>query len=179
MGTITWALDPLDIVLSPSQVNDLGDLYQAELIEFGWIDNRGRRILCWDGGRMMNHSCHANSLSPIAGLELAVRDIAPGEQITCDYAALNIEEPFTCACGSANCRDFVAPAQLWQMADIWDAALQNAVQHFDDVAQPLRAFLPTDVATTLQTARRNPSQLTSTRTHWFDNSGEAMSSPVQ
>lgn len=55
-----------------------------------------------------NHSCDANTA--YHGLNvIAIRDIAEGEELTLDYAYLLDEsiEPFTCQCGSENCRELV------------------------------------------------------------------------
>lgn len=53
----------------------------------------------------LNHSCDPNTW--LMGLDaVARRDIAPGEQITMDYATFcaNDMEPFDCSCGAVNCR---------------------------------------------------------------------------
>ena len=64
----------------------------------------------------INHSCDPNAW--LDGLNLtARRRIAAGEQITMDYGTFCNEslEPFTCTCGSAECRgtirgtDYLAP----------------------------------------------------------------------
>ena len=55
-----------------------------------------------------NHSCDPNT--NFDGLnELAIRDIKQGEELTLDYAQFLDEnmEPFTCQCGSANCRGLI------------------------------------------------------------------------
>ena len=52
-----------------------------------------------------NHSCDPNTA--YAGLNVvALRDIAPGEELTLDYAELCDGDmvPFQCVCGSVNCR---------------------------------------------------------------------------
>jgi D-alanine-D-alanine ligase len=53
----------------------------------------------------INHSCDPNAW--LEGLNLAARrDIAPGEEITLDYATFCNEamRPFPCSCGTAHCR---------------------------------------------------------------------------
>jgi hypothetical protein len=115
-GTITWALDPLDQVLSPLSTKGL-DQHKELLTRDTWLNGRGERILCWDFARFMNHHCRANTLWA-GGLdfELAVRDILVGEQLTCDYGALNLEQPFQCECGSAACRRTVRPSDFTRLA---------------------------------------------------------------
>lgn len=52
--------------------------------------------------RYINHSCNANTVVKDRS-DVAVRDIASGEEITSDYLDLGTED-FECNCGSANCR---------------------------------------------------------------------------
>lgn len=56
-----------------------------------------------------NHSCDANT--KMVGLNMiASRDINEGEELTLDYAQFldATMEPFTCNCGSANCRGMIS-----------------------------------------------------------------------
>ncbi|HSS22363.1 MAG TPA: SET domain-containing protein-lysine N-methyltransferase [Pyrinomonadaceae bacterium] len=58
---------------------------------------------CW---QFLNHSCEPNGYIDVAGLTFrALRDIAPGEEISFNYLTTESEmaEPFKCVCGSANC----------------------------------------------------------------------------
>jgi uncharacterized protein len=60
-----------------------------------------------------NHSCDP-TLWRIGTYELATRRaIAPGDELTVDYASLSDDPAFamTCTCGSANCRGDVTAAQ--------------------------------------------------------------------
>jgi hypothetical protein len=41
-----------------------------------------------------------------------VRDIHPGEELTDDYATLNLEESFACLCGTRECRNRISPERL-------------------------------------------------------------------
>lgn len=55
-----------------------------------------------------NHSCNPNT--GYDGLNVvALRDIAPGEELTVDYASYcnDDAEPFACRCGAANCRGWI------------------------------------------------------------------------
>lgn len=54
----------------------------------------------------LNHSCEPTAAYDYAGVYLrALRDIAPGEEITVNYNAGddNLFEKFRCECGSASC----------------------------------------------------------------------------
>ena len=62
---------------------------------------------CW---QYLNHSCEPNGYMNIEELTVrALKDIAPGEEITFNYLATESEMavPFNCICGSANCFGFI------------------------------------------------------------------------
>ena len=62
---------------------------------------------CW---KYLNHSCAPNGYINAAELIfLALRDIAMGEEITFNYLSTETEMdvPFNCRCGSANCFGFI------------------------------------------------------------------------
>lgn len=136
-GTVTWALDPLDQVLSLDQEEQLRYRSTALLDKYTYRNRDGQRVLLWDLARWMNHSCEANTLSPGLDIELAIRDILPGEEITCDYGALNEDESFECACESPQCRRTVTPEDFDARAPHWDALLRIAFRHIREVPQPL------------------------------------------
>ena len=136
-GTITWVGDPLDQIISPAQLTTLPVLLSSQAHKYSYLNGRGHRILCWDHGRFVNHSCAASCLSPGFDFEIAVRDIAPGEEITDDYGALNLEEPFPCLCGARNCRGSVRPDDPVRHAAGWDALIAEAFLFIKCVPQPL------------------------------------------
>jgi len=49
-----------------------------------WRD--GNYVLARDRARFVNHSCRPNSVPTADGFEIAIVDIAPGDQIINDYA---------------------------------------------------------------------------------------------
>ena len=138
LGTITWALDPLDQILDGHAAEHLEDQYDGNLTRYTWVTADGYRILCWDFGRFMNHSCEANSYGPGGyQFEIAVRDIAAGEELTCDYATLNLEQPLVCHCGSVHCRGVIKPEDLEDIAPTCDILIRTACTRIHEVRQPL------------------------------------------
>lgn len=133
-GTITWTLDPLDRLFDDVE---LPEPYKPLIEKYTYRTAAGQRLLAWDLCRYMNHSCEANTFSPGLDLEIAVRDVEPGEQLTSDYAALNLEEGFKCLCGASACRRWVADEQFEQLAPTWDHAIRGAFTHVENVPQPL------------------------------------------
>src|SRR3954467_5224640 len=141
-GTITWVLDPLDQIVVPSVESEIPPTLQRQLDIYSYKNGRGERILCWDHARFVNHSCDPTSLAPGFDFEIAVRDISPGEQITDDYGALNVESEFECACGSAHCRGTVGPEDFERFSNQWDALVASAFPLIGAVEQPLWELVP-------------------------------------
>lgn len=136
-GAITWAGDALDQVIPPGKLSALPEMLSRQAHRYSYVNGRGEHILCWDHGRFVNHSCAATCLSPGFDFEIAVRDIAEGEEITDDYGTLNLEEPFACLCGSPLCRGQVEPDDPLRHAAEWDRLLAAAFPLIGQVAQPL------------------------------------------
>lgn len=164
-GTITWCLDPLDIRLSAEDARRLGGLFDATLDRYTWTDRDGERVLCWDIGRYMNHSCRPNSMSPGLAFEVALRDIEPGEELVCDYGTLNLDGPFECACGEPGCRGTILPEDFETFADAWDAQLQPAFAKVLDVPQPLLPLVPPEERALFESIVAGKRKLPSVRTH--------------
>ena len=139
-GTLTWVRDDLDQIVSPELQQSLPPLLAAQLHTYSYLEPRGR-ILCWDHGRFVNHSCEANCRSTGFDFELAVRDIQPGDEITDDYGSLNVNLEFACRCGAPRCRGIVRATDIVQYADEWDRDAKAAFRLAGDVAQPLWPLL--------------------------------------
>ena len=136
-GTITWVQDSFDQVFSPAHVDRLSPFHQAILDKYAFTDARGSFVLCWDLGRFVNHSCAPAALSPGYNFEIAVRDIAPGEELTDDYGTLNLDTPFACSCGMPECRRIVGPEDAVHYSDRWDQLVSEAFPLISTVQQPM------------------------------------------
>ena len=148
-GTILYVLDPLDIVVQPGSSQDSDPLYQRTLETYAYIEPDGRRVVCWDHGRFMNHCCHPNSLSTGYGFEVAIRDIAPGEAITDHYAVLNLEHEMELSCERPDCCRHISPGSLPQHQPWMDEAIRQALADLRAVPQPLLPLLRADTARSL------------------------------
>jgi len=136
-GTITWALDELDQILEPNYL-DTVDKYKGEIIKkYAYRNQDGKFVLCWDLGRYVNHSFHANCMGTAYEFEIAIRDIYPGEQLTDDYGTLNIDEPFECNLEEGTERRVVYPDDLLTYYEEWDLQVLSALKHFFEVEQQL------------------------------------------
>src|SRR4051812_13423698 len=136
-GTITWALDALDQKFTPAERAALPEYAEAQLEKYSYADAHGNHVLCWDHARFFNHSCAANCLSVGYDFELAVRDIAAGEELTDDYGTLNPTEPFSCLCGATACRGEVRPDDHLRQGVHWNNLARDAFFLIPTVPQPL------------------------------------------
>jgi hypothetical protein len=89
----------------------------------------------------VNHCCHANTLITAWGVEIVVRDIAAGEQVTSDYALLNVLESYPVVCSKSGCRGRVDARDAILVADACDIAITQALSRAPMVEQPLWSVL--------------------------------------
>ena len=140
-GTITWTLCDLDSIFSPSQISALPAAYSEILRTYTYIMNDGNFVLCWDLGRFMNHSCNPSTVDVGQDFEVAVRDINPGKDLTCEYALLHLTETLRCRCSSPICRGIIGPEDIHDLWPEWDVAVEAVFPRIAEVQQPLWPFL--------------------------------------
>lgn len=164
-GTLIWCLDALDIRLTREQLVALGPLFDEQIDRYAWTDSVGDRILCWDIGRYMNHSCQPNSMSPGLQFEVALRDIAQGEEVLCDYGTLNLDAGFACECGTSSCRGRVTPRDFDTFAGVWDAQLQAVFPRVMQVPQALAGLLDAEDLAAIAGYAAQPTTLPGVKAH--------------
>ena len=155
-GTITWVRDRLDQTLTAEAIERLPPVYHDIVLKYSFVDARGRFVLCWDHARYMNHSCDPTCLSAGYDFEIAIRDIAAGEELTDDYGTLNLDYGFQCHCGSPRCRREIRPEDLLTFAGEWDRKVAEPFALIKSVPQPLWPFLDERDAVEQALARRTP-----------------------
>ena len=90
-GTPVWRFQPgLDMEFAPEIAERFPEHVRAFVSRYGYVDrNLNRLILCFDDARFVNHSDAPNVATDYArdrhGLDVALRDIAAGEELTMDY----------------------------------------------------------------------------------------------
>lgn len=140
-GTILYVKDQLEIEVTKSRFNKMDQTHRDIIDKYSYIDEKGVRILSWDNAKYINHKCDCNSMSTAYGFEIAIRDIAAGEEITDEYGMFNIPEPIHVNCGCANCRQVLLPTDIDNYYKIWDVLVQEAVETIYHVDQPLWGVL--------------------------------------
>ncbi|HUJ85308.1 MAG TPA: SET domain-containing protein [Burkholderiales bacterium] len=94
-GAEVWRFTPgFDLELDPALVGRQPERLREWLLVYGYLDPRLERfILCCDDARFINHSAAPNLRPDFGrephGVDLALRDIAPGEELTVDYALVD------------------------------------------------------------------------------------------
>lgn len=138
-GTITWVHDVLDQTFSPEAVARLAPLHRQALERFAYLEPTGAYVLCWDHARYNNHACRPTCRT-VGDFDIVVRDIGPGEELTIEYAVVNVWAPFACACGDSTCRGTVRRSDVDAFGDAWDAEARDAARLVARVEQPLESL---------------------------------------
>lgn len=96
-GTPFWCFEPgFDQAIAPDRLASLPELTQQHIRWFAWLNRfDGHYILSGDFCCFMNHAAQPNTGAP-PGVQspvttIALRDIAQGEELTCDYFAFDAE----------------------------------------------------------------------------------------
>ncbi|WP_309121559.1 SET domain-containing protein [Paenibacillus sp.] len=175
-GTVTWALDGLDQRFREDEVAALDDARKAIVLKYSFRNQDGLYILCWDHGRFINHSFNANCVATAYDIQLAARDIEPGEQLCDDYGVLNMDEPFDCFPEEGSTRTRVLPDDLLHYYEEWDAQATEAFRYFRQVNQPLGHLIPRGFAEKIDRIARLGEPIDSVIATYYDRRGR-FSSP--
>lgn len=174
-GTITWALDKLDRIMAPNDIEQMHPLCKDILSKYTFRDSNGNYVLCWDNGRFVNHSFNSNCLTTAYNFELAIRDIQPGEELTDDYGYLNLNEPFEALPEKGTNRKIAYPDDLVRFYKVWDEKLNNAVVNFNKVDQPLIDLLSGDLQKKVAKIANGREQMDSILNCYYKAEGELSS----
>lgn len=88
-GTAIWTLDErFDHLFNDGDLEGLAPLQQQFVERYGYphMTREGITVVEFDNGRFMNHSQRPNTDFTDANVGWARRDIAAGEELTCDYS---------------------------------------------------------------------------------------------
>ena len=88
-GTAIWILeDKFDLIVPTADLEGLPELQRNFIERYGYphMTMPGLTVLEFDNGRFMNHSNSPNTDFTKPDMAWAIRDIAEGEEITCDYS---------------------------------------------------------------------------------------------
>ena len=166
-GTITWVQDELDHVYTQDQVSKMQPLSRDMIDKYTFRNNKGNYVMCWDISKYVNHSFKSNCLSTPYDFEIAIRDIAKGEELTDDYGYLNVTEAFD-AKDEGTSRTKVYPDDLLNFHEDWDRQLENAFHKIKDVDQPLKPLISREVKDKVQAVLEGKSPMDSILSLYYD-----------
>ncbi len=143
-GTVVWVRDDFDLLFTRAEIEGLRPGYRAITDRYAYLAADGPHVLCWDFARYVNHSCEPSCLGGTSEFEVAVCDLHPGDELTDDYATLNLESPelFECRCRAPRCRGTIGPQDAVALASEWAETFAAALALAGTVPQPLSAFFP-------------------------------------
>jgi uncharacterized protein len=91
-GTRIWDFDDrVDWRIEPEELAAFPEPYQTRLRAWCYLDSDGRYVLCGDNAKFMNHHPAPNCDDPEGRYTVTNRDIAKGEELTCDYRTFDQE----------------------------------------------------------------------------------------
>jgi hypothetical protein len=140
-GTLIVVRDLWDIRCSPERFQQLDPLRRETLERYARIDRAGTYHLPWDRARCMNHSCEPAARPLGANAEIALRDLYPGDELTCDYGSWGLRRPLACACRSPFCRGVIQPDDAQYFSPFWDAEVRGVLPEAARARQPLLSLL--------------------------------------
>lgn len=143
-GTITWVQDIFDREFTPSQIEKMDAIHRKLADTYCFRNGKGNFVLCWDNGRFVNHSFRSNCFTTPYNFEIAIRDIAAGEELTDDYGYLNVSEPFR-AMDEGTERKTVYPDDILTYHEVWDEKLRQTMRFVPKVAQPMQSLISDDL----------------------------------
>ena len=91
-GTVIWTFtDGVDLRLDTSVIDATPEPLGSLLRTYCYEEPDGTLVLCGDHARFMNHSFEPNCDDEGGQRTVTLRDILPGEELTCDYRAFDEE----------------------------------------------------------------------------------------
>ncbi len=138
-GTIIWKFGNVRIY-TKEQYDQFSDRYKAILRKYCYEGDNKTLVYCIDDSKYFNHSCNPNTMSINTEMDIAIKDIISGEEMTYDYGCwfLKWNEPFICHCQNPNCRHIIKrePPDSEIIKRLTHLA-KEAERNLPNVAQPL------------------------------------------
>lgn len=91
-GTVVWEFSPeVDWKIPVTDLQKFPDPYRSWLLRYVYREPDGTYVLCGDNAKYMNHSFDPNCDDGNGPCTVARRDIAAGEELTCDYRLFDMD----------------------------------------------------------------------------------------
>jgi len=97
-GTVIWEFTPeFDLMYEPAKIENLPEPARSAMLRYTYLsDKTNLYVLCGDNARFLNHADDPTVMVTYPegghpeGIEVAVADIQPGEEITCNYRTFDL-----------------------------------------------------------------------------------------
>ena len=169
-GTAVYVRDALEVKVERNAALLKNPAYTDIITKYSYVDAKGDYILSWDHARFVNHCCFPSSITTGYGFEIAIKDIAEGDEITDDYGLLNIEEDIPLSCLKPGCRQVARAGDFDANVERWDSIVKDALSHFYLLDQPLLKFLDKTTLNQLNLYLEKGGPYLSVSTQKFDGS---------
>lgn len=136
-GSIVYISDPLEIIIPAGHSMLENPIYKQIIDRYAVVNANGSYEISWDNAKFVNHCCHYNTICTSFGVDIAIRDIQPGEQILEDYGLFNVSYAMDLICTFEDCRHKIALTDFDQLQDTWDADAREALAFVGSAPQPL------------------------------------------
>jgi uncharacterized protein len=130
-GTIIWTMDGSEKWYTFEELQKL----PIEEQKYAYQQD-DQFVIVTDGSQYMNHSCDPNTNGLDDDKQIVIRDIQPGDEVTYDYATVEVDERFRprweCRCGAPNCRKVITNRDCLDLEfqkKYWDG-LPNKTREF-------------------------------------------------
>ena len=91
-GTVIWEFTQgVDWRIPVAEFDRFPDPYRSWLLRYVYREPTGCYVLCGDNAKFMNHSFDPNCDDVDGPYTVAKRDIAEGEELTCDYRLFDLD----------------------------------------------------------------------------------------
>ena len=91
-GTAIWRFEPaVDWRIPPGDLERFPEPYQSWFRTYCYLAEDGLFVYCGDNAKYMNHATEPNCDDSGMMGTVTLRDIAAGEELTCDYRAFDAE----------------------------------------------------------------------------------------
>jgi len=91
-GTVIWEYtEGVDWSISPAEFDRFPEPYRSRLRHYAYLGDSGSLILCGDNAKFMNHDPSPNCDDSDPRFTITTRAIEVDEELTCDYAAFDLE----------------------------------------------------------------------------------------
>jgi hypothetical protein len=91
-GTVVWEFTPeVDLRFPSEALEAIPDPLREKLRVYSYREPDGSYVLCGDNAKFMNHAFEPNCHDIDGPYTVAKRDIAAGEELTCDYRLFDLD----------------------------------------------------------------------------------------